>query len=168
MAKLPAKLKHGFWGLLTATGLAVSIGSLFRPFSEPAIARGKHVAMPDAESVACGHEVKDINVRGTVMILTGMAAATALVVGIVFAMVWRFDIHRQADWAGLTPQQTARVVPPSPKLQRDPYLDLAREQVREQHLLHSYGWTSADHSFARIPIDRAMKLTVGSSLDAAP
>lgn len=159
---------RSLWRLLTIAGLLVSAGSLFRTPYEALEARGKHVSSPSAESLECGHEVKDINVRGTVYILAAMAASTALVVGIVFAMVWRFDLNRQADWAGFTPQQTARVVPPAPHLQRDPFLALAREQSREQHLLHSYGWTSADHTYARIPIDRAMKLTVGTSLDQSP
>ncbi|PPQ40876.1 hypothetical protein CCS01_00050 [Rhodopila globiformis] len=97
-----------------------------------------------------------------------MAATTAIVVGIVFWMTWRFDISRHETMSRLTPAETARVVPPAPHLQRNPFADLARVQSRETRLLTSYGWISADHSLARIPIDRAMALSVGKSLDASP
>jgi hypothetical protein len=154
---------------MTLAGVAVAVGGLFRRRGpEGFSATGRHGTPPSADSIASGYEVKDIHVRNTVFILVGMAATTALVVGIVFTTIWRFELNRNAVFSALTPEQTARVVPPAPHLQRDPFLELAQEQSRENYLLHSYGWTSADHSTARIPIDRAMAETVGKSLDAGP
>ena len=100
-----------------------------------------------------------------VYILVAWRRRRHVVVGIVFAMIWRFNIASSRPWSKLTPQQTARLVPPAPHLQVDPFADLAQVRAREERLLHSYGWTSADHSTARIPIDRAMALVVGKSLD---
>ena len=123
---------------------------------------------PSLQALESGFEVKDIDERSVVYILGAIAATTALVIGIVAVMIWRFDIARTQSFAGLSPQQTAQSVPPAPHLQINPFADLAQQQVRESRLLHSYGWTSADHSTARIPIDRAMALTAGQSLDAPP
>lgn len=160
----------GIWGLLTLAGVLLSVGSLFKPLPETqaARARGHHVSSPSGASLHAGHEVKDLSIRGTVWTLVAVFATTALVVGIVFVTIWRFNVHRDASYAKLTPEQTAVIVPPAPHVPELPFDLLVRNQVREQYLLHSYGWTSADHSTARIPIDRAMKLTVGTSLDAAP
>lgn len=164
--------KHGLfgraWRILTVGGLVIGVGALFAKNEERIEAIGRPTAPPSAESLKEGYEVKDINVRRTVYILAGMGAATALVVGIVFVMIWRFNINRQAAWSHLTPQQTAALVPPAPRVPRDPFAHLARVRAREERLLHSYGWVSADHSMAHIPIDRAMALVAGKSLDTTP
>ncbi len=131
-------------------------------------ARGAHGTEPSTAALECGHETTDINVRTTVYILAGMAAVTALVIGVVFVMVWRSDASRHAAWSGLTNEQTAVSVPPTPRLQSHPFIDLAQQKARQQRLLHSYGWINADHTTARIPIDRAMALSVGKALDAWP
>lgn len=156
------------WRLLALGGLAVGAFSLFKQVPAPVTAVGKPRTPPSHEALESGFEVKDIDERSVVYILGVIATTTALVIGIVTVMIWRFDIARTRSFAGLSQQQTAQIVPPSPHLQVNPFTDLAQQQVRESRLLHSYGWTSANHSTARIPIDRAMVLTVGQSLDAPP
>jgi hypothetical protein len=154
--------------LLTLSALAIGVGALLRARPPTVTALGKPTAPPGTQAVLSGYETTDIDVRGTACILGAIAATTMLVVGIVFTMVWRFDVARHAAWSHLAPQQTARLVPPAPHLQLHPFSDLARVRAREELLLHSYGWISANHQIARIPIDRAMALTVGKSLDAPP
>jgi hypothetical protein len=121
-----------------------------------------------AHDAGPGYEPRDINARGTAFVLAGIAGTTVLAITIVFVMIWRFDVSRQAAWSQLTPEQTAQPVPPAPNLQVDPFADLAKLRAREAQRLDSYGWTSADHSTARIPIDRAMVQSIGKSLDAPP
>ena len=98
-----------------------------------------------------------------------IAATTALVIGIVvdhgLALRHRADPCRSPVCRRNRRRESCR---PAPHLQINPFADLAQQQARESRLLHSYGWTSADHSTARIPIDRAMALTRGKSLDAPP
>lgn len=170
MADTPAssRSRGWFWPLMALGGLVAGATMLLRSHEQAVSATGRHATPPSAMALEAGHETKDINARTTAFILAGMAATTALVTGVVFVMVWRFDAQRHATFANLAPQQTARVVPPAPHLQLDPFADLARLQARENNLLHSYGWTSADRSTARIPIERAMALSVGKSLDAGP
>lgn len=157
-----------FWRLLTLGGVIVGVTSLLRMLPEPVTALGKPSTPPSREALQSGFEAKDVNERTIVFILAGIAAATALVIGTVFIMIWRFEIAWTHSFSSLTPQQTAQSAPPAPHLQINPFADLAQQRAREDRLLHSYGWTSADHSTARIPIDRAMALTVGTSLDASP
>jgi uncharacterized protein HemX len=137
--------------------------------SEPTeTAHGNPKTPPSGEALAVGFEPRDINARGAAMVLATIAVVTAVVIGIVFIMVWRFDIARRQSSLALTPQQTEQSVPPEPHLQVDPFVDLLRQRDRENRLLNSYGWTNADHSLARIPLARAMALSVGKSLDASP
>ncbi len=164
--------RHGIfgslWRLLTVAGVLAGASMLFGKSGEHISATGRPTTPPSRASVKAGHEEKDINVRGVAYILAGMGATSAVVVGVVFAMIWRFNTSQQQAWSRFTPQETARVVAPSPRVQADPFADLAKVRAREERLLHTYGWTSADHSTARIPIDRAMALMVGKSLDASP
>ena len=156
------------WRVVTVAGLVAGVGMLFNRSEGRVSALGKPTAPPGAEALAAGYEVKDINVRAVVYILLGMGATIAFVVGISFITVWRFNVHDAAMWSKLTPQQTATLIPPAPHLQVDPFSQLAQVRAHEERLLHSYAWTSADHGVARIPIDRAMDLMVGKSLDVAP
>lgn len=156
------------WRLLALGGLVAGAFSLFRQLPEPVSAVGKPGTPPSPEALESGFEVGDINERTVVYILGAIAGTTALVISVVAVMIWRFDIARTQSFVGLSQQQTAQSVPPSPHLQVNPFADLAQQQARESRLLHSYGWTSVDHGTARIPIDRAMALTVGKSLDAPP
>jgi len=156
------------WRLLTLGVVTVGVASVWRASPASVSATGRPRTPPSPEALKYGFEPKDISARGLTFVLAAMAAATALVIGVVFLMVWRFDVAgRQASFV-TKPQQTARIEPPAPHLQRDPFADLARLRAREDRTLHSYGWTSPDHDTARIPIDRAMALSVGKSLDAGP
>ena len=157
------------WRLLTVGGLLVGVNALFSQKQEEEVkATGKPTTPPSRQALEAGYEEKDINVRATSWILFGIGCTVAVVVGISFLMVWRENVNNHAAWSRLSPQQTAVIVPPAPRVQRIPFADLASVRAREERLLHSYGWTSADHSTARIPIGRAMALVVGKSLDYSP
>jgi hypothetical protein len=156
------------WRLLAVASLFIGLGTLLREETRKTSGRGRHRSSPSAAAISSGYEPKDISARDVSIILGAMAATTALVIGIVFVTVWRFNINRNENLAKLTSQETAQIVPPSPHLQADPFADLARVQSREARLLSGYGWLNTNHTLARIPIDRAMTLSVGKSLDAAP
>ncbi|MGH8147508.1 MAG: hypothetical protein ACREPY_14390 [Rhodanobacteraceae bacterium] len=49
-------------------------------------------------------------------------------------------------------------VPPQPRLQPHPTADLAEFRAAKHKLLSSYAWTNASHTYARIPIQRAMRI----------
>lgn len=158
--------------ILAMVGLAIGIGALVRAQGEPSgghmTATGTPGTPPSAEALAHGWEPKDISAHGVTIVLGIIAATTALVIGIVFLMVWRFDVHREAVLSRLTAEETAQIMPPAPHLQQDPFADLAREKSREARLLTEYGWINSAHTLAHIPIDRAMALSIGKSLDAPP
>lgn len=168
MAKPGEPPRNRMRWLVMLAGVFVAIGSIASSAPDKVSARGKHETPPSPQALHAGHETTDVDVRGTTGILAAIAATTALVIGIVFLMIWRFDVSRHQAWSHLTPLETAKVEPPPPRLQINPLADLERHVAQQHHLLDTYGWTSPDHSTARIPIKRAMALTVGSSLDAPP
>ena len=58
----------------------------------------------------------------------------------------------RASLPPLTVQQTARIVPPAPRLQTYPFADLTRLREHEARLLNSYAWVDPAHQRARIPV----------------
>jgi hypothetical protein len=57
-----------------------------------------------------------------------------------------------------------RVAPSEPQLQADPVADMVAMRAEQTALLESYGWVDRDNGVVRIPIDRAMAITLERSL----
>lgn len=130
--------------------------------------RGRPAAPPGADARGKGHETEDMS--------GGLMAGLALLLGtvacvVVFGMVEVRTWIRSSYVSGqpaLTALQTAPITPPGPHLQADPVKDIDQLRAKEDSLLHGYAWVDPARTRARIPIDRAMALTVGRSLEHAP
>ena len=57
-------------------------------------------------------------------------------------------------------------LPPAPRLQANPRLELQEMRAEENAVLQSYGWVDRDQGVARMPIDEAMKIVVQRGLPA--
>lgn len=112
-----------------------------------------------------GHETRDVNVRKTAYVMGGLAVSAVTVIGGMVFLMHLFVAHQEAALPTLTPQQTTQLVPPAPNLQPNPYADLDRQREGAEKALAGYGYADAARSRAHIPIDRAMQLAVGRSLD---
>ena len=97
--------------------------------------------------------------------MAGLMLTACAVIG---TMIWLRHVVATAQRTALptlTAQQTKPLVPPTPNLQADPYADLAAERATERERLEGYAFLDASRQRARIPIDRAMALTIGRTLD---
>lgn len=138
-------------------------------FSEDeASGRGRPGTSPSLGARSAGHETDDMQggLMGRLVLLLGVVALC-----MIFAMVglrsWVISTHI-ADQPRLTAQQVETVSPPEPHLQKDPMADLARLRDGQDGKLDGYGFVDAAHNRARIPIDRAMALSVGHGLEPPP
>jgi hypothetical protein len=112
------------------------------------------------------HESSDINVRG-VLVFCGALIAAGIV---IHAAVWLLFVVFNARAAKqpapdfpLAIQQENRL-PPEPRLQTNPRQDLRDLRAQEDTVLQSYGWVDKSAGIVRVPIDRAMELTVQRGL----
>ncbi|AWB24835.1 hypothetical protein DA075_11875 [Methylobacterium currus] len=110
-----------------------------------------------------GFEVEDVDVRRTAFVVVGLAASVAVAIAAVGLMMHLFGAWHVGGTPPLTPQQTARVQPPPPNLQGAPYEDLARQEARDAAQTTTYA--PLPDGRARIPVERAMRLIAGRSLD---
>jgi len=90
-----------------------------------------------------------------------LAIAMILSGGIVYGTFWWFEGREQAfnQRTQLFPLAAGRVkVPPSPRLQTQPFRDVYQLKQEQLQKLHSYGWVDESSGAVHIPIDEAMRL----------
>lgn len=192
MARPDGKRSHRLWPLLARAAVVVGGVSLLlrrvQPSPAPSVpdeagednraapagaaqhasGRGRPAAPPGADARGKGHETEDMS--------GGLMAGLALLLGtvacvVVFGMIevrtWIRSSY-VSDQPALTALQTAPITPPGPHLQADPVKEIDQLRAKEDSLLHGYAWVDPARTRARIPIDRALALTVGRSLEHAP
>ncbi len=130
--------------------------------------RGQPTIPANPAATSLGYETEDISAKLAARILAAFAGVAIVSIALLFLMIHLFRSADTADRPALTPQQSAEVVPPGPRLQSAPYHDLHTEQGAEEGRIQAYSWVGQDHKLARIPIDRAMALVVGRSLEPSP
>jgi len=130
--------------------------------------RGEPTVPPDSKAASLGYETEDISAAMVGRILGGFAATVVVSVTLLFVMIHFFRGADNAGQPALTAQQSADIVPPGPRLQSDPYRDLRDQHGAEEQKLAGYAWADPAHTRVRIPIDRAMALVAGRSLEPSP
>ncbi len=130
--------------------------------------RGDPSVPASPAATSAGHEVADMSGGLMTRLAVGLLASAACVIVLMLLLNRWFHQADRLDQPRLTAEQTMRVLPPAPRLQTDAVHELGALHDREDALLHHYAWITPERRRARIPIDRAMILVTGRSLDAAP
>lgn len=108
------------------------------------------------------YETGDLGLRGILVfaaILTAVTVLTMLILGFWYAAM----AQRESQMAQKQPPRFADEAGqfPEPRLQANPWIDMAIYKEREQAILDSYGWVDGESkTSARIPIERAITLTL--------
>jgi hypothetical protein len=92
----------------------------------------------------------------------------AILVVVFVSMAWLFNFYGKVQSLGkpASPFENARVLPPAPRLQVEPRAELHAYCEQQDKLLNSYGWADEHNGVVRIPVDRAMELTLQQGLPA--
>ena len=111
------------------------------------------------------HERSDVSVRMLVWFLAGLIVA-AVVIHVGLALLWRYFAASEppsvSRWIG------PRNLPPSPRLQVAPEIDMNVYLANQRKWLTTYGWVDRSKGIVRIPITEAMELTVKKGLAYRP
>jgi hypothetical protein len=105
----------------------------------------------------------------------GIGLAFGIVIAAA-AMWWLFDYFMARTKSAETATDIPRVflqerqgqLPPSPRLQATPKLDLREFRQAEDAWLSSYGWTDQSKGLARMPIEQAIDLIAQKGLPSRP
>lgn len=116
-----------------------------------------------------GFELRDTNLRGVLWFGVGLTVMLVIVFILMLLLYGFFNI-RQVQGSAPPPPLLfeAELLPPEPRLQRLPDLDLEQMRAVEDTMLNSYGWVDKEAGVVRLPIERAMELTLDRGLPARP
>jgi hypothetical protein len=122
---------------------------------------------PDLSRPEERHERSDVNVWGVGKFAIGLALLC------IFALMFLYGLFRyfQSRENALQPPREgvnldARRLPPEPRLQSSPILDLKQMRAAEDQILGTYGWIDQANGIVRLPIGRAMELVGQRGLPA--
>ncbi len=117
-------------------------------------------AEPPAERPA-GHESRDVNEWAVGRFAIGLVLLCILSM-VVLLGFFKYLESRIPLATGVRP------VPPQPRLQTTPRLDLQAMRDAEEKILTSYGWVDQSKGVVRIPIAQAIDLLAQRGLPARP
>jgi hypothetical protein len=113
------------------------------------------------------YEHSDINSRYVVW--TGVwILLGAWISGFGLYFFYQFLSHYR-DQAGAPPLPRAvgrLQIPPEPRLQASPRMDLQQMRANEEAQLHGYRWTDKQNGMVGIPIEQAIQMTVQKGIPA--
>ena len=93
--------------------------------------------------------------------MAAILAATAL------SLIWLFKHFERAENPGsfvAAPFAGTQPLPPPPRIQPVPGVDMQSYYQSQQKLLDTYGWVDKQNGIVRLPIDRAMELLLQRGL----
>jgi hypothetical protein len=126
------------------------------------------MAANNHERSGAGFERSDVDTSGVVK----FAIALCLVCAVAFVLLVGLFKYFLSETGGPRPAYQlnvdARSLPPEPRLEETPVLDLKAMRGAEQQVLNGYGWVDQKQGVVRIPIDRAMDLLAQRGLPSRP
>jgi hypothetical protein len=101
-------------------------------------------------------EHTDVQPNGVLVFFGGLFGSLVVIMLLTWG-VWGVFIRMRAK-AERFPAPSASQIPPEPRIQVDPPLDLWNLRAHEDATLGSYGWVDRQAGTVRVPISRAMAL----------
>ena len=127
--------------------------------------------MADKERPEVRHEEHDVNVFAITKFGIGLTIMLIVTLFVLWGLLNYFKTRVTAEFTPAPETRTApRVskVPPAPRLQENPRIDLRAIRAEENKQLDSYGWIDREHGVVRIPVARAMDILAQRGLPARP
>ncbi len=115
-------------------------------------------------SIEAGYEERDVSVSKLFYFLAFIAAVLVLT---SLGIQWLFGHFERTDRVSSVvakPFEYDRSLPPQPRLQADPETDITDYLNSQRDSLNTYGWVDREQGIVRIPIDRAIELTLKQGL----
>ena len=125
----------------------------------------------DAGHPGVSHERRDINVFQVtafgIGLLLGCIVTVFVIWGLFDFLYSREDAKNAANPAALMMKDQNKL-PPEPRLQDNPKVELKDLRSDEAAILNSYGWVNPDKGVVRIPIDQAIDIVAQKGLPSKP
>lgn len=115
---------------------------------------------------APGHEERDVSVPAVTKFGLGVGAGVIVAIFLMWFLFDQFAVREARRTAKPEPMEAAnpQKLPPEPRLQPTPVIDLKTFRANEDKLLNSYGWVDQSKGVVRIPVDKALDLVAKEGL----
>lgn len=115
---------------------------------------------PIEDNPRVAHEPGDADVFVITKYGIGLAICVA-VVATAMAFLFNWFYHREAESSSTSPSRSQALrekpsIPPEPRLQATPRIELKELREDEAKILNGYGWVDPDKGIVRIPIAQAI------------
>ena len=119
--------------------------------------------MSDHRTNGAGYEVEDASIREVIIAGAGIAIGT-FIVCVLMWFLFNALKRSEAEAQTINPLANPYQLPPEPRLQVQPYVELENLRRHEDEVLNTYGWVDKNGGKVRLPIDRAMDLMLERGL----
>ena len=131
------------------------------------MADSKHRASGGLVNPHVHHEPDDVNV----VAVTKFGIALALMIVLTLFLLWGlFNYFKNQETAASPsgPPGPAAQLPPEPRLEKTPVLDLRELREAEDQALDRYAWVDPNKGVVRIPVSRAIDILAQRGLPSRP
>ena len=115
------------------------------------------------DSRRLGYETRDVKMKVIVWLVVSVVVLT---VGSMVGLAGLLDVYEveATDRDEAPPALEDNEPPPAPRLQANPNRDYAEFREEQERELNSYGWVDREKGVVRIPIDRAIEMSLEREL----
>lgn len=117
------------------------------------------------------HETRDVNVFQISAFGIGLLLAcivTVFAMWVMFDFLFKREDLKNRDNPAAAMMKESQQLPPEPRLQAEPKVELRDLRADENTILHSYGWVDSAKGIVRIPIDQAIDIVSQKGLPSKP
>jgi hypothetical protein len=121
-----------------------------------------------ARELPGAHEKTDANTRSLFTAGGALFLLIVVVLGLMWGMLKLLE-HYPPEVTTQPPETADRsALPPEPRLQANPALDMQTFRAREDSILTTYGWADRSRGTVRVPIDTAIAMLARRGLPLDP
>lgn len=113
-----------------------------------------------------GHESYTARLRPVVVSVLALTLGTWVVFVGMRSLFQVLTARGQASEAAVHPLHVGPELPPEPRLQAYPARDIAEHRAAVEQLSTTYGWVDRSAGVVRLPLERALELTLERGLPA--
>lgn len=115
-----------------------------------------------------GHELTDAKVSGIFWAGAGLVLLSVVAFVLIWVLMKIYDTSRSVPEQPEFVLEQPERLPPQPRLQVKPEVDIEVFKAREDSLLTTYGWVVKEAGVVRIPVERAKELSLKRGFPVRP
>ncbi|MDX9975572.1 MAG: hypothetical protein RBU21_21480 [FCB group bacterium] len=124
--------------------------------------------VPSQEDIDRGYEQADLNAKSIAVFIVILSVVVILTGATMLGLYFVLGKQNLESEPPGSPLALTNEMPPEPRLQALPSVDLRQMRERDAVMLNTYGWVSREAQVVRLPVERAMQIVAERGLPVFP